>query len=64
MFKFIQKYTETMENIAVYPMISLLVFFIFFIVLLYLVIRMDKKSVQLLSNIPFETEEETNNQSI
>ena len=64
MFKFIQKYTETMENIAVYPMISLLVFFIFFIVLLYLVIRMDKKSVQLLSNIPFEREEETNNQSI
>lgn len=64
MFKFIQKYTETMENIAVYPMISLLVFFIFFIVLLYLVIRMDKKSVQTLSNIPFETEEETNNQSI
>ena len=64
MFKFIQKYTETMENIAVYPMISLLVFFIFFIVLLYLVIRMDKKSVQLLSNIPFETKEETNNQSI
>ena len=61
MFKFIQKYTETMENIAVYPMISLLVFFIFFIVLLYLVIRMDKKSVQLLSNIPFDTEEETTN---
>ena len=64
MFKFIQKYTETMENIAVYPMISLLVFFIFFNVLLYLVIQMDKKSVQLLSNIPFETEEETNNQPI
>jgi cbb3-type cytochrome oxidase subunit 3 len=59
MFKFIQQYAEKMENIAVYPIISLLVFFIFFIVLLYLVIRMDKKSVQLLSNLPFN-EEPTN----
>ena len=59
MFKFIRQYAEKMENIAVYPIISLLVFFIFFIVLLYLVIRMDKKSVQLLSNLPFN-EEPTN----
>ena len=64
MYKFIQKYMETMEHIAVYPMISLLVFFIFFIVLLYLVIKMDKKSVQFLSNIPFDKEEASNNQSI
>lgn len=64
MFKFIQQYTETIEHIAVYPMISLLVFFIFFMVLLYLVFKMDKKSVQLLSNIPFDGEENANNQSI
>ena len=64
MFKFIQKYMETMEHIAVYPMISLLVFFIFFIVLLYLVFKMDKKSVQLLSNIPFDDQQNSNNQSI
>ncbi len=64
MFKFIQQYTEKMEHVAVYPMISLLVFFIFFMVLLYLVFKMDKKSVQLLSNIPFDGEENSNNQSI
>lgn len=64
MYKFIQKYMETMDHIAVYPMISLLVFFVFFMVLLYLVVKMDKKSVQLLSNIPFDEAENSNNHSI
>lgn len=64
MFKFIQQYAEKIENIALYPMISLLVFFIFFIVLLYMVVRMDKTSVNVLSNLPFNTNEETTNQTI
>ncbi len=64
MFKFIQQYADKIENIAVYPMISLLVFFIFFIVLLYMVLRMDKTSVSVLSNLPFNTNEEPANQTI
>ena len=64
MFKFIQQYAEKIEDIALYPMISLLVFFIFFIVLLYMVVRMDKTSVNVLSNLPFNTNEETTNQTI
>ena len=64
MFKFIQQYAEKIEDIALYPMISLLVFFIFFIVLLYMVVRMDKTSVKVLSNLPFNTNEETTNQTI
>lgn len=64
MFKFIQQYTETIENIAVYPMISLLIFFIFFVALLLYVIKMDKATVNELSNIPLDTVEETNNKLI
>lgn len=64
MFKFIQQYTESIKNIAVYPMISLLIFFIFFIALLYYVMKMDKKSVQVLSEIPLDSPGEQNNQSI
>lgn len=64
MFKFIQQYADKIENIEVYPMISMLIFFIFFIGLLYLVIKMDKKTVQLLSNIPLDPSDEPNNQSI
>ncbi len=60
MFKFIKQYTETMDHIAIYPLISLFIFFLFFVVLLVLVKRMDKKRVDELSNLPFDTDETTN----
>lgn len=56
MFKFIKQYAETIDNAQIYPMFSLLMFFIFFVVLLVLVKKMDKKHVEKLSNIPFENE--------
>lgn len=62
MFKFIQKYAETMENASMYPILSLLIFFIFFAVLIYFVVVMDKKSVQVLSNIPLDNNDEPNKQ--
>jgi hypothetical protein len=62
MFKFISQYTEKMDHAAIYPVISLLIFFIFFVVLLVFVKKMDKKSIQILSNIPLEDAESQNNQ--
>ena len=59
MFKFIKQYAETINNVHIYPMISLLIFFIFFITLLYLVVKMGKERVSELSNLPFESEELT-----
>lgn len=63
MFKFISQYTGSMEHAAIYPIISLLIFFIFFVVLLFFVKKMDKQSIQALSNIPLEDTEEQNNQN-
>lgn len=63
MFKFIKKYAETMEDISIYPLISLMIFFIFFIALLVYVKKMDKKSVQILSNIPLDVNEKQHTQS-
>ncbi len=57
MFKFIKQYASTIENCQVYPMISLIIFFVFFVVLLWFVIKMDKKSVTHLSNIPLDKPE-------
>jgi len=60
MFKFIQQYAEKMDHAQVYPMISLIIFFLFFVVLLFYVKKIDKKSITTLSNIPFdETAEQT-----
>ena len=64
MFKFIKKYAETMDNISIYPLISLMIFFIFFLALLIYVKKMDKKSVQILANIPLDVNEEQLTQQI
>jgi cytochrome c oxidase cbb3-type subunit IV len=60
MFKFIKQYAEKMEDISIYPMISLFIFLIFFIVLLVLVKKMRKERVSELSALPFEKDELTN----
>ncbi|MBL7703611.1 MAG: CcoQ/FixQ family Cbb3-type cytochrome c oxidase assembly chaperone [Ferruginibacter sp.] len=60
MFKFIKQYAETINNVDIYPMISLLIFFSFFIVLLVFVKKMKKERVDVLSNLPLENEELTN----
>jgi hypothetical protein len=58
MFKFIKQYAERIAHIEIYPLISLIIFLVFFIVLLVYVIRMDKRSVKILSNIPLDAPEE------
>ena len=57
MFKFIKQYAEKMDHAQIYPMISLLIFFAFFVVLLYFVKKMDKNTVHELSGIPLDNTE-------
>lgn len=59
MYKFIKQYVETIKDANIYPMISLFIFLIFFMVLLVLVKKMGKERVQELSHIPFEADELT-----
>lgn len=54
MFKFIKQYAETIDHVNVYPLFSLFIFFVFFVLLLFFVVKMDKKKVKLLSNLPLE----------
>lgn len=60
MFKFIKQYAESISNVNIYPMISLVIFFLFFLVLIILVKKMSKDRITELSNIPFDKEELTN----
>ncbi|MBC7509217.1 MAG: CcoQ/FixQ family Cbb3-type cytochrome c oxidase assembly chaperone [Ferruginibacter sp.] len=57
MYKFIKQYTEKMDHATIYPMISLLIFFLFFVVLLVLVNKMDKQKIADLSSIPLDTDD-------
>ena len=54
MFKFIKKYAESIDGVNVYPMISLLIFFLFFVVSLYYVKKMDKTKANEISKIPLD----------
>ena len=60
MYKFIKQYAETIPNANIYPMISLFIFLIFFIVLLVFVKKMGKDKITTLSNIPFDQDEQNN----
>lgn len=53
-------YFERIEGIEVWPIISLIIFFTFFVGLIFWVIKMDKKYVRKMENLPFEEESEIN----
>jgi cytochrome c oxidase cbb3-type subunit 3 len=54
--KFIN-YLESIAGIGIYPLISLLIFFLFFVALVYYVKKFNKEHIAELENIPLETEE-------
>lgn len=60
MFKFIKQYAETIDHVNIYPMISLFIFFSFFVILLVFVKKMKKERVEILSNLPLDNEGSTN----
>lgn len=47
-----RNYLETIAGIGIFPLISLIIFFVFFLSLLIYVFRLDKKAVQSMSDIP------------
>lgn len=57
MFKFIKQYAEKLQDVQVYPLISLFIFLLFFIALLWYVKKMDKQIVKEISDIPLNAGE-------
>lgn len=60
MLKFVKGYMESIEGVATYPMISLLIFFIFFAVLFLWVFTASKEHVQEMSKMPLEDDNQQN----
>jgi cbb3-type cytochrome oxidase subunit 3 len=54
MFSFFKRYAETIAGVNVYPKISLIIFFVFFIALLWFTFTADKKYIQEQANIPLD----------
>lgn len=54
MLKFIKHHMETIAGIEIYPLISFIIFFVFFLLLTVYVIRISKGEIQEVSNLPLD----------
>ncbi len=54
MIRFVKHYFEGMTDVEIYPIVSLLLFFIVFITMLVHVLRIPKQSINEVSNLPLE----------
>lgn len=61
MFKY---YFERIQDIEVFPVISLLIFVLFFISLLIWVVKADKQYIRSMEHLPLEEEKPGNENSI
>ncbi len=55
MLKFIKGHMESITGIEIYPLISLVIFFTFFVVLFWWVFTSKKEYIDKVSNIPLES---------
>ncbi|MCP4975142.1 MAG: CcoQ/FixQ family Cbb3-type cytochrome c oxidase assembly chaperone [Maribacter sp.] len=64
MLKFVKNHMESIDGIATYPMISLLIFFVFFAVLFWWVFTARKEYIKEVSEIPLEDNNQNNKQAL
>jgi cytochrome c oxidase cbb3-type subunit 4 len=57
MLRFIKHSMTTIDGVSIFPMISLLIFVVFFIVITFMVWKMKKEEVTELENLPLEKKE-------
>lgn len=55
MLKFIKGNLENIDGVQVYPMISLVIFFVFFVALFWWVFTAKKEHIKEVSHIPLDT---------
>ncbi len=60
MLKFIKGHMESIDGIEIYPLMSLLIFFTFFVALFWWVFTSKKAYIQEVSQLPLELESNKN----
>jgi type IV secretory pathway TrbL component len=53
--KFAKHYLESIDGIEIYPIIALIIFFSFFVLLLWNVLSLSKSKIKELSELPLES---------
>lgn len=57
MLRFIKHHLTGIDGVSLYPIISLLIFVLFFLAVITYTVKMKRKDVDELSQIPFEANE-------
>jgi Fe2+ transport system protein B len=60
MFKFVKGYMETIDGVALYPIISLVIFFVFFVILFFWVFTASKEYIKEVSELPIDKDNQQN----
>jgi cell division septal protein FtsQ len=60
MMKFIKNHLESIDGVEIYPIIALLIFFTVFVSMFFYVVKIPKKNIKELSNMPLEGDENIN----
>lgn len=58
MLSFLKGHMASIEGIEIYPLISLIIFFVFFVGLGFYLMRFDKDRLKELKNLPLEEDNE------
>ncbi|MEM6514808.1 MAG: CcoQ/FixQ family Cbb3-type cytochrome c oxidase assembly chaperone [Bacteroidota bacterium] len=56
MLKFVKNHLESITGVEIYPLISLVIFFGFFVLLFWWVITAKKDYINTVSNLPLDTQ--------
>ena len=54
MLKFVKEHLETIDSVEIYPIFSLVIFFVMFSILIYKVLKTDNKEIDNLKQIPLD----------
>lgn len=64
MLKFIKHHMTGIDGIEIYPIISLIIFFTFFVGLFFWVITAKKQYIDYVSNLPLDSSTKNDNQKL
>ncbi len=56
MLKYIKQHMSSISGIEIYPIISFIIFFLFFIIATWLIVKADKKHIAKLANLPLDND--------
>jgi uncharacterized membrane protein len=64
MLKFIKHLMTGIDGIEIYPIMSLIIFFTFFVILFIWVMTAKKQHIDHVSNLPFDSSTKNDNQTL